>query len=373
MKILLLNWRSIKDPLAGGAELATIEFAKRWVSKHNAEVTWISPPYSEKIKKEEIEGIKFIYIGSRLQRDNILKMLILFPMFYTNIILEYFYNFKGKVDVVIDQSHGFPFLTPLYVKEKKILFIHEYADIIWDKMFNFPINKIGKFLEKFILKFYKKTLVVTVSNFTKDDLINKLSFEPKKITVINNGISLKQIKTPVEKFSNFTLLFLNRVVKMKGAERAISILHKLLKYSPNTKLIISGRGEKDYVDQLKKICIDLNISNSIDFKGFVSEGEKINLLRKSHILINTSYKEGWGLVNLEANSQGTPVVAFNVEGCRESVKDGVSGYIAENEDDFVDKILKLKETNLEQSSIEYSKQFNYDDKSEDFWKIINGK
>ena len=65
-------------------------------------------------------------------------------------------------------------------------------------------------------------------------------------------------------------------------------------------------------------------------------------MQSAHALINTSYKEGWGLVNLEANSQGTPAITFNVEGCKDSIKNGVNGFISETEEDFVKNILKIK-------------------------------
>ena len=160
---------------------------------------------------------------------------------------------------------------------------------------------------------------------------------------------------------------------MKGPERAIEIFAQVKNHIQDAKMIMIGRGEESYISELKEKAKNLNVLKDIDFKGFVSLNEKINYLQKSHVLINTSFKEGWGLVNLEANSQGTPVVAFDVDGCRESVKDGVSGFIAKDEAEFVEKILKLKETNLEASSIEFSKQFNYDDKAEEFWAVLNEK
>lgn len=370
MKILILNWRFIKDPLAGGAELVTIEYAKRWVKRHQAEVTWISAPYNKQIKTEIIEGIKFEYIGFPLHRDKVLKMLLLFPYFYLLVYVTYFKKFRNKIDIVIDESHGFPFLTPIYCKEKVVLFIHEYADLIWDKMFKFPVNILGKFFERLILKFYRKYPTVTGSNSTKEELIKILNFDDQKISIVNHAISLKVLEKPTQKFENFTLLFLNRVVKMKGPERALAIFKMVKETIPEANLIIAGKYDENYKAELDQI-IQKNNLKDIDFKGFISETEKIKLLQKSQVLINTSFKEGWGLVNIEANSQGTPAVAFDVEGCRDSIKNGVNGFVALDEKDFVQKILKLREINLEQSSIEYSKKFNYDDIAEDFWKAIN--
>lgn len=370
MRILILNWRSIKDPLAGGAEIATLEYAKRWIKNHQAKVVWLSAPYTKEVTQEIIDGIEFKYLGHPLERDNTLKMLFLFPIFYLKVFQEYNHHYLGKVDVIIDQSHGFPFLTPLYAKEKVVVYIHEFADVIWDKMFKFPINVIGKFLERNILKFYKNVTTVTGSNSTQDDLAQNIGLLKDKIKVVNYAINLKILEQPLKKFDNFTVLYLNRVVKMKRPDAAIRIFSKIAKKVPNSKLIIIGKYDNDYFMELNQLIHNLNLKDQVEFKGHLGV-ERIEYLQKAHVLINTSIKEGFGIVNIEANSQGTPVVAFNVEGCRESVKDGVSGYLAETEEEFVQKILQLRETNLEKSAIEFSKQFNYDDKAEEFWRVLN--
>lgn len=375
MKILLLNWRSLKDPLSGGAEQSTFEVAKRWVKKHGVQVTWISAPYKNEIKNENIEGIEFIYLGNVLNRDNTFSMIINFPWFLIETY-RYIRNKGSKFyDVVIDQVHGIPFFTPFYVKSKIVVYIHEVAGDIWYKMFMFPINVIGKYLEKIVLtKIYKNVKFITVSNSTKEALL-KIGIRNSKIEIVEaHGLTMKVLKDPQKKYQDFTVVFLNRLVKMKGPERAILIFSKLKKILPNSKLIIVGRGEEDYVAYLKNLTREHKIQQDVDFKGFVSLEEKSEILQKSHVLLNTSYKEGWGLVNLEANSQGTPAIAFNVEGCRDSIKPGINGYIANNEEEFIEKILEVKENpNLQTSSINHSKQYNYDDKSEEFWNAINQK
>jgi glycosyltransferase involved in cell wall biosynthesis len=369
MKIAIFNWRSITDPLSGGAEIVTLEHAKRWAKKENVEVIWICSRYKKNLKEEIIDNVKFVYLGVNNPKDSILFLLFSFPYFYLHLINYYLKNLKNKIDVVIDEVHGIPFLTPLYVKEKKILYIHEVADNIWDKMYPFPINKIGKFVEKFFLKFYKNIVCVTGSNSTKNDLIN-LGFDREKIFIVEHGIKYKPLSKPQEKFNEFTILFLNRIVKMKGPERTIDIFSKLLKKIPSAKLIMAGKNRPDYFQEIKDKAKKLNIFQNIDFKGEISEEEKIHLYQKSHVLINTSVKEGWGLVNIEANSQGTPVVASWVEGNQDSIKNGINGYLAKTDEEFVEKILILKDKNLESSSIEYSKNFEWDQKAEEFYKII---
>ncbi|NBO17602.1 MAG: glycosyltransferase, partial [Proteobacteria bacterium] len=192
----------------------------------------------------------------------------------------------------------------------------------------------------------------------------------KNITIVHNGVNLKPLEKPLTKFENFTLVFLNRIVKMKGPERAIEIFSEVKKIIPNSKLVLIGNGEKDYLEELNIIVKKLNLYESVNILGFVPEEEKLNYLRKSHVLINTSFKEGWGLVNIEANTQGTAAVAFDVEGCRDSIKNGINGYISKDSKEFVSNILKIKENNLAKESLEYSKEFNWDLKAEEFYQQL---
>ena len=68
------------------------------------------------------------------------------------------------------------------------------------------------------------------------------------------------------------------------------------------------------------------------FLGFVSEAGKLALLRRAWALVFTSPKEGWGITNLEAAACGTPVIASDSPGLRESVRDGETGYLVPHGD-----------------------------------------
>jgi glycosyltransferase involved in cell wall biosynthesis len=372
-KILIINWRSLNDPLSGGAEIATIEHAKRWVSKNNAEVFWLTTPPKNGLSEEEIYGVKFIYIGNHLPRD-LFKLFFNYLYFYFLVIYTYKKKFQGRVDVVIDQVHGLPYLTPLYVKEKIILYIHEVAGSIWDKMYPFPINVVGKILEKIFFSFYKKVTIVSNSMSTKSDL-TKILKNDNRIIVIKNGVSLEFQKHPISKYPVFTILYLNRIVRMKGIERAIEVISKLRKQNSDFIFLVAGKGEKDYMNFLKKKIKNMSIESNVKFLGFVNEKEKLELLLKSHLLFNPSYKEGWGMVNIEANACGTPVLAFDVPGNNESVIDGTSGFLVEdgNLEEMVSKILEIKNSNhlsWQKKCMDYSKKYDWDKLSQDFYDLL---
>jgi glycosyltransferase involved in cell wall biosynthesis len=376
MRILILNWRSIKDPMEGGAERATFEFAKRWVKNQNAKVTWLSPCYDSNIKNETIEGIDFEYVGLPLSR-NIFWLLIVFPLFYISVIYTYLTKYKGKIDVVIDQVHGIPYLTPLYVKEKIVVYIHEVAGEIWEIMYPFPINYIGRFIEKNIFQLYKfkKIIFVANSGSTKSNICKDFGISTKLVEIVHNGVSapLTTLENLEKKEEELTIVYLNRLVKMKGIERGLLVFSKVLETFPKAKLWVLGRGEEKYVEQIKTYSKEIGIYNSISFFGYISENEKFEKLGKAHVLMNPSYLEGWGLVNIEANRMGTPVVAFDIKGCRDSIVNGINGYLSPdgNIESMAEKIVKIyEEKNLLESSWKYSNNFEWDLLEKKFFKQL---
>lgn len=308
MRVLIINWRDPRNPQAGGAEVVTREHARRWIKAgHN--VTWFSTRYTHSSPEEVVDGITII------RKGGILSFFFFVPW--------YILKNRHTIDLLFEEIHGFPFLTPLYFRGRKIVFIHEVAGEIWNKMFPFPINYIGRFLEKLSFLFYKKIPFITVSESTKADL-RQLGI--KQVTVITNGFHQVPIQ-PFIKETQPTLIFISRLVRMKGIEevlRAFSLIHNSL---PDAKLWIVGTGKKEYINSLRKLVKDLRIEKPVIFYGKVNEEEKFSLLRKAHLILHASVKEGWGLVIIEAASQETPAVVYNVGGLRDSVLHNKTGIV----------------------------------------------
>src|SRR3989344_5230030 len=164
MNILILSWRSQGHPNAGGAEQVTFEHAKAWV-KSGHEVTLFSSYY----KTAEADGVK---AGVRILRRGDYAFGVKIKAF-----LWYLFGKHPKFDLIIDEFHGIPFFTPLYVKVRKLAFIHEVAREVWNlnpwpKPFNLLPAIIGTIFEKWVFRIiYRKTPFLTVSNSTKEDLI----------------------------------------------------------------------------------------------------------------------------------------------------------------------------------------------------------
>ncbi len=308
MNILILNWRDPKNPKAGGAEIVTAKYAEAW-SKAGHSVFWFTATFPGAKNVEIINGVNIIRKGGA----------------YTlYLIAPFFYFFSGiKFDVIIDEIHGLPlFFTPIYIKKPKIAFIHEVAGDIWDFMYEFPINKLGKFMETFLLSFYKNVLFLTVSESTMKEL---QALGIKNVQIITNGLDLKS-SHKYSKEKELTIIFVSRLVKMKGIEDVIDAC-AYINDKKNAHLWIVGEGNKQYTADLKKLIKEKNIENKVNFFNNVTDEKKLSLMGRAHLLLHASVKEGWGLVIGEAASQGTPAVVYNVGGLRDSVSHTKTGII----------------------------------------------
>lgn len=311
MNILILNWRDIKNPKSGGAEILTHEIAKSWV-KMGHQVTIFSSSFSGSLSVDIVDNIRIIRRGNA-------DIRFLFSSVHFQAFLYYIQNSKN-FDVVIDEVHGIPFFTPWYVKKKKVVLICEVAGDLWGKMFGPFFGSIGRIMELFYLNYtYKNVPFLTISESTKDELV-KEGVNEKKITVLPMGATLPEKVKIYKKEKNLTLIFVGRLAKSKGIEDSISALAMTSKIHNNIKLWIVGGGEESYIGYLKKMAKKFKVDHKVIFFGFVSQAKKFELMRRAHILVAPSLKEGWGLIVPEAAFVGTPSIVYNSPGLRDVLK-----------------------------------------------------
>lgn len=360
MNILILNWRDLKHPLAGGAEIALLEHATYW-QKKGAEITWFGSSFTGAKDKETINGITYLRKGS--------QYTVHFWAF-----LYYLQNKLGKQDIVVDCFHFLPFFTPLYFRKTKIIvLIHEVAKEVWFKNLPWVLAVIGSHVEPLFFKLYKQIPFITVSNSTKKELVT-VGIEEKNIQVIENGISIPKVKK-FSKEKDPTILFLGRIAKDKGIEDAIEAFTHIYKKDNKTQFWIAGSGDVKYIQRLKSSHIQ-NLTSNIKFYGFVSEQKKYELLQKAWVLVHPSTREGWGLTVIEANSVGTPVVGYDVPGLRDSIQDKKTGLLVRsNADSLAEGVSKLIEDKklyekLSSNAKIWSKRFDWQKAGAKSWSML---
>ncbi|HUQ85177.1 MAG TPA: glycosyltransferase family 4 protein [Candidatus Limnocylindrales bacterium] len=305
MRILILNWRDIKNPRGGGAEILTHEMAKGWVKKGH-EVTLFSSLFLGSKKTETFEGIQFIRRGT----------------WWSVHLYAFFYYLKNKnnIDIIIDEVHWFPFFSAIYARKKTVALTCEVANKLFYTLFPYPLALFFRGIEKGYLYLYKNIPTLTISESTKKDLI-KEGINSKLITVLHMGITIPKNLKKYPKEKNPTFIFLARLNKQKGIYDAIEAFSIIIKDLPKSKLWIVGSGEDATVKQVKEMVKSLGIEKNVKFFGYVSEEKKFELLAKSHLLLVPSVQEGWGLTVPEASTQKTPAIVYNVAGLRDVAMD----------------------------------------------------
>ena len=367
MNILILSWRGPGHPHAGGAEESTHQHAKGWV-KAGHSVTLFTSYYFGAKNEEIIDGVKIIRQGSQILGVHL------------KAFIWYVFGDHQKYDLIIDQFHGIPFFTPLYIREKKLAFIHEVTKEVWNlNPWQYPLNLlpaiIGTIFEPLIFKvLYKKIPFMTVSSSTEKDLTD-WGIPKKSITVIHNGFNNPDYFKN-KKESKKTVIYLGALSKDKGIEDALIALRDLYESYRNIQFWVVGKGEEHQLEYLKKKIRILGIEKVTFFFGFVSEKEKYDLLSRAHILINPSVREGWGLVVIEAASVGTPTVAYNVAGLRDSVVNGKTGLLCDsNPKALTDKIQYLLNNKklyqyLSVNCLKRSKEFSWEKSVKQSLKLL---
>ncbi len=363
MKILILSWRDIKSPFSGGAELFTYENAKRWVA-FGHEVTWFSSDFGNCDKEEIIDGIKIIRRGTEIT-------------VHYQAFRHYNKFFKGKFDLVIDEINTIPFLTPLYVKEKKVALVFQLAREVWFYETVFPLSLIGFVAECLYLKLYRNTPVMTISGSTKQDLLN-LGFR-EKISILPVGISFEPLEQAPQKELNPTLIFVGRLRRSKRIHHIIRALQIVRKQIPNIQLrIVGGGGKPRYMQKLNYLITKWNLQNNIIFYGYVDEQTKRDLVKRSHAIVVTSVREGWGMIVTEANALYTPAIGYNIHGLRDSIINGQTGLLTKKNNPQLlsevivtllsDKNLYLK---MRQNALNKAKEFSWDRSAKESLAVLN--
>ena len=359
-RIVVLSRRSITNPLSGGASRYVHEVFRRLATRHSISV--LSGGANGSSSVEEIDGITYHQFPGASHR-------ILLP-------IRFITKFAKDCNVLIDNSDvGIPWLSPLYSRLPRITLIHQLVrELFYDELPR-PFSDVGFTLEPLMYRLYCKSKIVAASQSTAREL-TQCGIPWRNIDVIEPGCADPDIPpTSLAGRSDATIGCVSRLVKYKGLHLAFRALSKVITEFPDVKLLIAGSGP--YQPELSKIAESLGISKNIQFLGRISEQSKFKLYGQSRLAIHPSFREGFGISVIEANSMGTPVVGWNVPGSRDSIVDGTTGLLAPFPDEaaFADRITKLltdDETwlNLSDCARKWAHEHSWDKSAEKFERAI---
>ncbi len=369
MNILILNWKDIKNPEVGGAEVIAFEFAQRLV-REGHHVTFFTRTFPHCRQKELINGVTVIRRGGRLS-------------VYLHAFLFY-RSSHGKFDRVIDMVNTICWQTPLYVpKEKRIAYVNQLAKEVFFFELPFPLSLIAYYIERFEYILYKSTQFACYSQSTKEDLI-AFGIPSKNIHVFPLGVDHKRYIPQKNMKSKYPLfIFVARLVKMKRADLCIEAVSKIIQEYPSIKLYIIGNGEEErsliYLVKRKKIENNIHFITKNNFFFDKKKGDiKVLFMQKAWALLLPSVKEGWGMVVTEAGACGTPSIVSNVTGLRDSVIHNKTGVVLSanpTADELAEELLRFIKnrkirTKLSREAIHFAKKLNWEISYRKFKSII---
>lgn len=357
MRIAFFNWRDIKNPLAGGAEVYNHQILKRIVKEGHG-VTLFTSSFPGSAPREFIDGIEHIRYGGRF---------LIYPESYSC----YKKHIEGRYNVIVESINGVPFFTNLFAKEKVVPFIHQLTRENWYSGISTPLAFLGYHLEDSMLSIYRKNPAIVPSESTRSDL-EELGFAD--IRVVHGAADIKPPKK-ISKEKEKTLIYLGRLTKSKRVDDVLRAFSMIRESGQDARLWIAGSGPEER--NLKRLKGDLRLGEHVKFFGKVSQEEKAELFSRAHLMLFPAVREGWGLVVLEANACGTPVIGYDVPGLRDSIRDGINGFLVDEGDisAMAKRSMELLRdmeslTRLGKMSIAFSDKFKWEKSAKEFLSVL---
>jgi len=312
-RILAVNWQDIKNPFSGGAEVHLQEILSR-LGEWGHEITLLCSGFDGGAAEESYDHIRVVRRGRRMNFNWVawrhVKRLLA----------------AEKYDLIIEDINKIPFYLPKVTRVPVLAVVpHLFATTVFHEI-NPLLATYIYLMEKPVNKWYPGCRWMVISESTKTDLVER-GIKSELISVIHCGID-HQLYCPdpnAELFAKPTILYLGRLKKYKSVDHIFHAAVRLPERAGDWRVIVVGGG--DDRQRLENVAAGLGISDRVTFTGFVDAATKVDYLRRSHTAVCSSLKEGWGLTNIEANACGTPVIAANVPGLKDSVRDGTTGFL----------------------------------------------
>jgi glycosyltransferase involved in cell wall biosynthesis len=355
MKILVINWQDIRNPLGGGAEVHLHNIFSR-LAQQGHDVTLLCSSFPGAPAAETIDGIRIVRTGSR-------------SLFNFHVPFAYWrLSSSGAFDVVVDDLNKLPFFTPLFVRRPLWAIAHHLFGRSIFVEATFPVALYVYVMERIALQVYHRCGVpfFVVSPSTRKELLDH-GFAPEKLALAYNCVDAARYRlTGVQKSATPLIGYFGRLKRYKCIDQLIRALPEVRRHIPDVHAVIVGDG--DDRNRLEALARDTGVHELVKFEGFVTEERKVELLQQMWIKVSTSTKEGWGLTVIEANACGTPVIASDVPGLRDAVRDNETGLLYRHGDiaDLAGKIMTLLSNasvrdRLRDAALKWARSFSWED------------
>ena len=320
IRIHVLNWQDRRNPRAGGAEIHLHEIFGRLAAAGHP-VTLLASGWEGAASRETVDGIDVHRVGGRHS--------------YAIQARGYYERHLAPLapDVVIEDLNKIPLWTPRWVGAPLVLLVHHLFGTTAFQTASLPLAAATWALERPIPWVYRGVPTEVVSESTVQDLVAR-GLDRRDMTIIHNGVDGAYFSpspgSPRENAPMFvSLVRLEPYKRVDLAVRAFAMLAGELGDRAG-RLVVAGRGRA--LDALRALARELGVAERVEFAGYVPEEAKRELLRRAWAHVYVSPKEGWGIANMEAAACGTPSIASDSPGLRDSVRSGETGLLVPHGD-----------------------------------------
>jgi glycosyltransferase involved in cell wall biosynthesis len=359
--MLIINWRDIKNPLAGGAEVYLQEIFRRIVARGHG-VTQLAVRFPGASETESIDGIRVIRFGGA-QTFNFAVWRRL------NRTLK-----SEHYDIVIDDQNKIPFYSPWFCdKPVLILMMHMFRKSIFTEV-SFPFAAYVYLAESLIPHCYKNNQFAVLSPSSSRDLL-AFGIPAERQTIIPPGTDTARFRPDPSLKRENLILHVGRLKRYKSTDQLLQAAKLLSAKRQDFRVKIVGDG--DDLPRLRALSAELALDRFVEFTGFVPEEDKIKLYRQSALLVENSIKEGWGLIVMEANACGTPVVSSRSPGLVDAVDEGRTGFLYQygNVPELAQRIEQLLDNpalraEMGRNAIAWAAKYTWDHAADAMLKVI---
>lgn len=294
MKILLLNWRDIKHPAGGGAEVWGHRVAEGLIARGHS-VTFFAAHVDGQPEQEEINGVTVVRRGSRFGVYRAAR--------------NFYRSHRNDFDVILEEINTRPFFAASWGDTPVVPMIHQVAKEVWKYEMPWPVSWVGRYImEPRWLRRIGKQHVMTLSPSSADSL---REYGVRDSTVVVCGADDCVVESH-EKTGVPTVVFLGRLVQSKRPDHAVEAFRILKSRVPDARMWIMGSGPMQ--ERLRKMNVP-----GVEILGYVSQDERRRRLTTADVLVTTTVREGWGLNVAEAAAAGTPTIGYDSFGLRDSI------------------------------------------------------
>lgn len=309
--ILVLNWRDIRHPEAGGAEQYMHQIARRWVAA-GVRVTWLTSRAAGAASDEVLDGIEVRRAGGPLT---------VYPRTAARLLRS-----GRKFAAVVDCQNGIPFFAPLFAGRRVpvIQVIHHVHQDQFSTHFPQPVAMLGRFLEGPISsRVYGNKAIAAVSPSTREELRRQLGFSGPVFIVPNGTGRIPRSIGPRD--PDPTIAVVARLVAHKHLDVLLHHVAAARRQLPRLRLDVIGDGPE--LTALRRLTASLDLNSAVTFYGRQTDEARDAVLGRAWLTASTSEGEGWGCSIIEAAAWGVPCLALEAPGVRDSVIHDRTGWL----------------------------------------------